>query len=468
MVDGDAVRFAHPLVAEAAVDASADVPQAHRALAAVAATAEERARHLGLAADGPDGAIALELHEAAATARRRGARAASAELYEEAGRLTPGDDVAARSRRLLEAGRAYFEAGDPEHALDLLSTLVEWLPEGAERVEARWRLGTVLDETGHAEQAKALWEEGLTVTTDPGMTSELHRSLAYTSIYTGSTAEAAVHADAAVAAAESSQDSRRIAYALGVAAFVAVMSGDGSYELPLGRALALEHELDTVDEWSPSAVAAECRRLAGSVAESRQSYEAVHRRAIEAGDATVEQWAAFGLAYAELLSGNYARAAELAESVLDLSDQMHVMSIPARTLLAHVHACAGEGELARRLVAETLAAARTTGEPMHEFSALNVLGFIELSEGDPAAAAAAYASAHLLADRLGARSATVICSLLFEVEAASAAGLAEHAARSAPRLREPRARRATAVVAESGPAGPRRSVRGTRRPSGSA
>ena len=191
-------------------------------------------------------------------------------------------------------------------------------PEGEERVEARWRLGTVLDETGHAEQAKLLWREGLSATADPGMTSELHRSLAYTSIYTGSTAEATVHAGAAVAAAETSGDSPRIAYALGVEAFVAVMSGDGSYERPLRRALALEHELDTADEWSPSAVAAECRRLAGNVAESRDLYETVHQRAIEAGDATVEQWAAFGLAYAELLLGNYARAAELADSVLDL------------------------------------------------------------------------------------------------------------------------------------------------------
>ena len=131
------------------------------------------------------------------------------------------------------------------------------------------------------------------------------------------------------------------------------MSGDGTYERPLGRALALEHELDTVDEWSPSAVAAECRRLAGKVAESRASYETVRRRAIEAGDATVEQWAAFGLAYAELLSGNYARAAELAESVLDLADQMHVMRIPARTLRAHVHAHVGDRSLARALVRRT-------------------------------------------------------------------------------------------------------------------
>ena len=429
MLDGEAVRFAHPLVAEAAADPSAGVPRAaHRALAAVAATPEERARHLGLAAEGPDEAIADELHEAAASARRRGARAASAELYAEAGRLTPDDDVVTRGRRLLEAGRAYFEAGDTEHALHLLSALVESLPEGAERVEARWRLGTVLDETGHAEEAKALWEDGLSATTEPGMTSELHRSLAYTSIYTGSTVEAAEHAVAAVAAAESSEDTRRIAYALGVEAFVAVMSGDGTYERPLGRALALEHELDTVDEWSPSAVAAECRRLAGKVAESRQSYETVHGRAIEAGDATVEQWAAFGLAYAELLSGNYARAAELAESVLDLADQMHIMRIPARTLRAHVLAHMGDRSLARELVTENLAAARATGEPMHEFSALNVLGFIELSEGDAAAAAGAYEVARRLADRLGARSATVICSVLFEAEAAGAAGLPEQAA----------------------------------------
>lgn len=429
LLDREAVRFAHPLVAEAAIDARSEaVRSAHRALAAVAPTAEQRARHLGLAADRPDEAIALELHEAAASARRRGARAASAELYEEAGRLTPAGDVAARGRRLLEAGRACYEAGDPEHALLLLSALVEELPEGAERVEARWRLGTVLDETGHAEQAKLLWNEGLAATTDAGMTSELHRSLAYASIYTGSAAEAAEHADAAVAAAETSEDSRRIAYALGVAAFVAVVSGNASYERPLRRALSLEHELETVDEWSPSAVAAECRRLTGEVAESRHSYETVRRRAIEAGDATVEQWAAFGLAYAEMLSGSYARAAELADSVLDLSDQMHVMQIPARTLRAHVHAYVGDRRLARELVLENLAAARTAGEPMHEFSALNVLGFIEISEGDHAAAARTYELARGLAGSLGARSSTVLCALLFEVEAAGGAGLAEQSA----------------------------------------
>ena len=114
--------------------------------------------------------------------------------------------------------------------------------------------------------------------------------------------------------------------------------------------------------------------------------------------------------------------------MLDLADQMHVMRIPARTLQAHVHAHVGDRRVARELVLENLAAARTTGEPMHEFSALNVLGFIELTEGDLAAAAEAYELARGLADRLGARSATVICSLLFGVETASAAGMPKQAA----------------------------------------
>ena len=38
LLDGETVRFAHPLVAEAAVETSGGAAQAHRALAAVAAT----------------------------------------------------------------------------------------------------------------------------------------------------------------------------------------------------------------------------------------------------------------------------------------------------------------------------------------------------------------------------------------------------------------------------------------------
>ena len=52
---------------------------------------EERARHLALAATGPDEAVADALEAAARRAEARGAPPAAAELYERAARLTPPD-----------------------------------------------------------------------------------------------------------------------------------------------------------------------------------------------------------------------------------------------------------------------------------------------------------------------------------------------------------------------------------------
>ena len=61
----------------------------HAALATLVGEREEQVRHLALAADGPDAAVAAALDEAAALARSRGAPVAAAELLEEARALTP-------------------------------------------------------------------------------------------------------------------------------------------------------------------------------------------------------------------------------------------------------------------------------------------------------------------------------------------------------------------------------------------
>ena len=63
----------------------------HRALASAVTDVEERARHLALAAEGPDAAIASELDAAAEHAVARGAPTAAAELCELAAELTPAD-----------------------------------------------------------------------------------------------------------------------------------------------------------------------------------------------------------------------------------------------------------------------------------------------------------------------------------------------------------------------------------------
>ncbi len=92
-VDDDVIEFVHPLYGSAvyAMAGQARRRRVHGLLAGVTDDAEQRARHLALAASGPDEAIAAEVEQAGLSARRRGARAEAADLLELAGSLTPGD-----------------------------------------------------------------------------------------------------------------------------------------------------------------------------------------------------------------------------------------------------------------------------------------------------------------------------------------------------------------------------------------
>src|SRR5438874_391634 len=118
-VDGR-IEFVHPLFASAVYSAApaARLREAHRAVANLARDPEDRARHLALAAPGPDAAVVRELQAAARHARMRGSPDSAAELIELARacrplprrRLRPGDcDAGARAR-----GEA--PTGDGRHA----------------------------------------------------------------------------------------------------------------------------------------------------------------------------------------------------------------------------------------------------------------------------------------------------------------------------------------------------------------
>jgi DNA-binding CsgD family transcriptional regulator/tetratricopeptide (TPR) repeat protein len=425
-LDAGTVRFSHPLIATAVSETcDADEHQrCHSLLAEVAGTDEERARHLGRAATGADETIAAQLERAAELANRRGARAVSAELYEEAAALTPDGDETRRGRRLIEAGHAFFDVGDVERARALFSTLVDALPEGPERVEARWRLGTVLDETGESEHAARVWQDALELTGDRRLISELERSLAYSTVYIGNIPDAARHAAASVVAAEDGVDSRPLAYALAAQALIGVLGGSRDYGEILQRALSLDCDFDgSLGEWSPVAVAAECGRLTGEVEQTRAAYETVLTRAIDMGEASTELWAAFGLTSTELLAGRLDRASELAEIVLDLVDQTGLMRIPVTGLVGNVAAHTGDLDRARSLVVNALAEARATHEHMYELNLLHGLGFIESSSENHVAAAATFECARRIADELGARHITVLRASFYEAEAAGNAGL---------------------------------------------
>ena len=85
------VEFSHPLFGSALYSSLPEAARRklHRDLAGRAASPEERARHLALAADGPDRRTAQVLDEAAGAAGARGAADVAVELKELACRLTP-------------------------------------------------------------------------------------------------------------------------------------------------------------------------------------------------------------------------------------------------------------------------------------------------------------------------------------------------------------------------------------------
>jgi DNA-binding CsgD family transcriptional regulator len=422
---GGQVRPSHPLVTHVAYESATDAERrdAHRRLGDTATNDEERAIHVGRAADGPDAAAAELVESAAREARARGVRNLSATLFESAARLTPDAVAGERTRRLLGAASAWFDAGVTGRVLAILEPLVGSLPASAQRAEARWRLGIALDESGRWPEATALWRAALEETDDAALRSQVRCSLAITAMYTESVQVAIDWASSAAAEAESSADAAALARSLAVHAFILAMGGRTGYAASLERALAIEASVDeSLGEWSPSGIAAEIARQTGDVRAALRHYATVLDAAMSRGDANVEQWAAFGLGQAEVLAGGFRRASELADVVFDIADQTDVMTIPARSLRAHVDAWLGELEVARTLVGEAMERSRAADELAHLFGATVVIASIETCAGRPAEAAAAYAEARRLGAELGFAHATVRRVDLLAAEAAAAAG----------------------------------------------
>lgn len=162
-VDEDGrVFFTHPLLA-ATVYGSAPAGrrrEVHRLLADRASDAEARARHLALAAEEPDEAVAAALTDAAGAARARGAPDAAIELLELACEQTPRGDPDALYARRLELGALLSEAGDPERAANVLRDVAEHASAGGERARALLLLA-YRSETSQAGEAGDLCDRAL-------------------------------------------------------------------------------------------------------------------------------------------------------------------------------------------------------------------------------------------------------------------------------------------------------------------
>jgi DNA-binding CsgD family transcriptional regulator/DNA polymerase III delta prime subunit len=389
-LDGERIRFSHPLLAACVYEGAyaEERRAAHARLAAVVSDLEERARHLALAAEGPDPAVAAELDRAALHASARGAPAVAAELSELAARLTPSDDAEARCRRLVEAAEQHHTAGRLARTREILEPLVDELPAGRERARALFQLGWTEQswERGHelCEQALAVARE------EELLRAKIHHWLGFVWIVRGDLARAGRHAEEAVALAERTGDAVSLVSALSLLVLVDTLAGTPVPEARLDRALALEEAAQGEPlYYSPSLVHALRLMYRDRLDEARRGYEKALRIVAERGDEEMVCAITLHLAQLECRAGNWDRAAEHAARGYDLCQALGLEDRQGTLRYAQALVAAHQGrvEEGRAFAEEAIAITEASGDAGWEIEARTVLGFLELSLGDPEAAA---------------------------------------------------------------------------------
>ncbi len=287
-VDRGRVVFTHPLYA-AAVHASAASRRrraVHERLAELVADPEARARHLALAAEGPDDAVAATLDAGAAHARARGAWDAAGELLEQARALTSPADPDAARRRGVRAAELHMHAGDRARARSLLEEVAGAAPQDATRSDALRLLAEIsYNEDGFAAAA-ALLEEALEGLGDRPLAITIELSLAYVRCHhLGDVARAEAHADHALARATALDDPPLLAEALAMRAMIDFMRGRRIDWSMIERSLALEDTGRLLPlQLRPSMLAAQLQLGAGQLAGAREGLKAQHDALVDAGD----------------------------------------------------------------------------------------------------------------------------------------------------------------------------------------
>lgn len=366
--------------------------EVHRRLAGSVGDPEERARHLALATERPDTAVAAALELAADTAAARGATTAAADLAERACALTPPELPDEVARRTLAAARRSFRAGDPVRARTMLEAL-------AAR-EDRPALATALpflarilrwegDQLRSLDVARAgLAMDGL----DDATRGELENNAGSTLFFLREELdEARAHlARAAELAARAGRDDVRLE-ALLQKVLVDTVVGAPEADATLEAATELSTRADSVMTISSPTFMDGYRMVwsddpAGAAAAMR----AVLADAAAVGDDSVAPLALASLAQAEYLRGAWDEATAIADEAHEAALQtgqrpQQALALATRALL---QASRGDEERARTDAASALALTGPRAMALARIHAVWALGLLELSLDRPAEAVA--------------------------------------------------------------------------------
>jgi DNA-binding CsgD family transcriptional regulator len=391
------IRFTHPLLSSVLYDDLGDERRAvHARIAEVAEEPVFRARHLALSTDTPDGDVARLLDDAAVLASDRGAPAATAELAEQALRLTPRDQADERYRRALAAAHAHLAAGEWTRARSIATDLLAGT-RGPLRAEAL----LLLAEFHHDDLAVPLLEEAVSeATSHPPLQALIYIRLAAAERFRKGFAGALDDTRAALVLADRIDDDVLRFKALTQLSWLGGMVGDANS--PAYRARALDLATASGDACLLREANALAWRMlvdSSSIDAARLTLEQEHREWQERDELFAAR-VLWELSWLELWAGRWERAAAHAARAREIGLQYGVEKnqdfIPSAWVAVH----RGQLDLAR---AEAERGLKLCEEQIGFYPPLlqAVPGLVALWSGDAAAGADSLEQADRQAQVLG-------------------------------------------------------------------
>lgn len=388
------LRFTDPLVASAlyARPGPADRQALHRRIAEAVGDPLEAARHRVLAAKPCDARAAAHAATAAERARDRGLRDLAAELGEAALRLAP-DGLPQAVGWLRAAAADRCTAGDPRHARVLLERAAA--APGPGRAEALADLALLRAQTDGLPPARALLSLALGAADDDATSRcYVELRLALVAREAGETAVAGQHAAAAQALSlrpgvPAPTADAVLAGALSMRAWTAFAEGRGDPAGLLARARALGDQPTLPVTLRPEMVEAMIDLRVGRLDGARVALQRLDRAVVLAGDEAGPVPVRCALAEVECAAGDWELAGAYADSALSGSLEVGLdgLSPWAELARARVDALRGDLEIARGRATRAVEAAERGGWVTAAVANRALLGFVELSAGDPSAAA---------------------------------------------------------------------------------
>lgn len=383
-IDGNRLRFSHPLLAQSVYShaAAAQRRRMHRALADVEPEPELKARHLALSSTSADDEVLQSLDAAAEVARGRGAPAAAAELVDLARRLG-GDDV----MRRLRAAADHFQAGDTSAAQPLLESALSEVDSGFVRAIALMMLGGIrIYENAFAEAERVLTEAVEHAEAVPALQVKILMPLAFAQgLAYFRHKESLATARQALELAEKHCPPGDLSQALTQVVTMTFMSGEALDEEGLRKALELEElSADLSVQFSATVSAGLVAAYCGRFDEAESKLSAMRQHFLERGAERDLMAIAGYRAIVAMLRGSFDVAAELADEALQRSEQLggNSINVIPLSVRAQIRAYTGREDDARRDAATVLEAAQRLEIPSMSAWPIMTKAFLDVSNGD--------------------------------------------------------------------------------------